>query len=124
MVGGEATDQGDCSEFTETFPHCCKKDPTIIDLRPGTSYNKQFANCCKGGVLRTWAQDPPNAVAAFQVSVGRAGNNKTAIIAPQNFTLKTPGPGYTCNQPKIAELTEFTSPNERRVTEAICKYIL
>ncbi|PQP98632.1 COBRA-like protein 1 [Prunus yedoensis var. nudiflora] len=46
-------------------PHCCKKNPTVVDLLPGTPYNQQITNCCKGGVLTSWVQDPANAVGLF-----------------------------------------------------------
>ncbi|PNX71622.1 COBRA-like protein, partial [Trifolium pratense] len=70
MVGSQTTEQGDCSKFKGNVPHCCKKDPTVVDFLPGTPYNQQVTNCCKGGVLSSWAQDPTNAVAPFQISVG------------------------------------------------------
>ncbi|KAL0311706.1 UNVERIFIED_CONTAM: COBRA-like protein 4 [Sesamum calycinum] len=75
MVGAQATEQGDCSKFKGNIPHCCKKTPTIVDLLPGVPYNQQFSNCCKGGVLAAWGQDPQASVSAFQVSVGQAGTS-------------------------------------------------
>ncbi|KAK6128169.1 hypothetical protein DH2020_038088 [Rehmannia glutinosa] len=78
MMGGQATEQGDCSRFKGTIPHSCKKSPTIVDLLPGTPYNQQIANCCKAGVISSWVQDPSNAASSFQLSVGQAGtSNKT-----------------------------------------------
>ncbi|XP_020592413.1 COBRA-like protein 1 [Phalaenopsis equestris] len=71
MVGAQTTEQGDCSKFKGNIPHCCKKDPSVVDLLPGTPYNMQIANCCKGGVISSWVQDPPNAISAFQLSVGQ-----------------------------------------------------
>ncbi|KAK0588411.1 hypothetical protein LWI29_000608 [Acer saccharum] len=32
MWGAEATEQGNCSAFKATVPHCCEKRPVIIDL--------------------------------------------------------------------------------------------
>ncbi|KAE9590303.1 hypothetical protein Lalb_Chr21g0318181 [Lupinus albus] len=119
MVGGQATEQGDCSKFKGNTPHCCKKDPTIVDLLPGTPYNQQISNCCKGGVLSSWAQDPINAVAAFQLSVGRAGTTNKTVKLPKNFTLKAPGPGYTCGPAKIVKPTQFITGDKRRVTQAL-----
>lgn len=121
MMGGQTTEQGDCSKFKGSTPHCCKKDPTVVDLLPGTPYNQQIANCCKGGVLSSWAQDPINAVAAFQVSVGRAGTTNKTVRAPKNFTLKAPGPGYTCGPAKIVKPTKFFTGDRRRVTQALSK---
>ncbi|XP_015962623.1 protein COBRA [Arachis duranensis] len=119
MMGGQTTEQGDCSKFKGNPPHCCKKDPTVVDLLPGTPYNQQIANCCKGGVLSSWAQDPTNAVASFQVSVGRAGTTNRTVKVPKNFTLKAPGPGYTCGPAKIVPPTKFIQSDKRRVTQAL-----
>ncbi|KAM1009836.1 hypothetical protein ACFX13_046090 [Malus domestica] len=118
MVGGETTDQGDCSKFKTTIPHCCDKTPTIVDLLPGTPYNQQYANCCKGGVLSSWVQDPVNAAASFQISVGQAGTTNKTVRLPKNFTLNTPGPGYTCGPANVVKPTQFISPDKRRVTQA------
>ncbi|TKY65052.1 COBRA protein [Spatholobus suberectus] len=119
MMGGQTTEQGDCSKFKGNVPHSCKKDPTVVDLLPGTPYNQQIANCWKGGVLSSWLQDPTNAVASFQVSVGNAGTNNRTVNVPKNFTLNAPGPGYTCGPAKIVRPTKFISPNKRRVTQAL-----
>ncbi|KAI3965826.1 hypothetical protein MKX01_010783 [Papaver californicum] len=40
MVGAQTTEQGDCSKYKGNIPHCCKKDPTVVDLLPGTPYNQ------------------------------------------------------------------------------------
>ncbi|XP_050907566.1 COBRA-like protein 1 isoform X1 [Lathyrus oleraceus] len=122
MVGGQTTEQGDCSKYKGDIPHCCKRKPTVVDLLPGAPYNQQLANCCKGGVLTSWAQDPANAVSAFQLSVGGSTadtTNKTTVRLPQNFTLNTPGPGYTCGPAKIVKPTRFITPDKRRVTQAL-----
>ncbi|MED6180112.1 hypothetical protein PIB30_007269 [Stylosanthes scabra] len=120
MMGGQTTEQGDCSKFKASPPpHCCKKDPTVVDLLPGTPYNQQIANCCKGGVLSSWAQDPVNAIAAFQISVGRAGTSNRTVKVPKNFTLKAPGPGYTCGPGKIVPPTQFLTGDKRRRTQAL-----
>ncbi|KAL5219280.1 hypothetical protein ABZP36_019964 [Zizania latifolia] len=119
MVGGQATEQGDCSTFKVNIPHCCKRDPRIVDLVPGTPYNMQFANCCKGGVLTSWVQDPVNAVASFQITVGHSGTSNRTVKAPKNFTLKTPGPGYSCGlAQEVKPPTRFISLDGRRTTQA------
>ncbi|GJM96656.1 hypothetical protein PR202_ga13518 [Eleusine coracana subsp. coracana] len=94
MVGAQTTEQGDCSKFKGNVPHCCKRDPTIVDLLPGTPYNMQIANCCKAGVINTFNQDPANAAASFQISVGLAGTTNKTVKVPRNFTLKTPGSNW------------------------------
>uniref|UniRef100_M8CH77 COBRA-like protein n=1 Tax=Aegilops tauschii TaxID=37682 RepID=M8CH77_AEGTA len=119
VQGGQATEQGDCSKFKEIIPHSCKVNPEIVDLLPGAPYNRQRANCCKGGVLSSLAQDPANAVASFEVSVGRSGTTTKTLELPVNFTLKAPGPGYTCGPAtKLDEPTKFTTPDGSRKSQA------
>ncbi|KAJ7978767.1 COBRA-like protein [Quillaja saponaria] len=93
MVGAQTTEQGDCSKFKGNTPHCCEKNPVVLDLLPGVPYNQQFTNCCKGGVLASWGQDPTASVSAFQVSVGVAGTSNKTVKLPKNFSLLGPGPG-------------------------------
>ncbi|CAA0828298.1 Protein COBRA [Striga hermonthica] len=119
MMGGQTTEQGDCSRFKGNIPHCCKKDPTVVDLLPGTPYNQQIANCCKGGVISAWAQDQDNAASSFQISVGSAGTTNKTVRLPKNFTLRAHGPGYTCGPAKIVKPTRFFSQDGRRVTQAM-----
>ncbi|CAL9079380.1 cobra-like protein [Musa troglodytarum] len=119
MVGGQTTEQGDCSRFKGNIPHCCKKDPSVVDLLPGTPYNMQIANCCKGGVISSWVQDPANAASSFQISVGAAGTTNKTVRVPKNFTLKSPGPGYTCGAAKIVKPSRFVSQDGRRTTQAL-----
>ncbi|KAJ9683062.1 hypothetical protein PVL29_018871 [Vitis rotundifolia] len=119
MVGAQTTEQGDCSKFKGNIPHCCKKTPTVVDLLPGVPYNQQFSNCCKGGVVSSWGQDPAASVSAFQVSVGLAGTSNKTVKLPKNFTLLGPGPGYTCGRAKIVPPTNFLTPDRRRKTQAL-----
>ncbi|MBA0847386.1 hypothetical protein Goshw_017181 [Gossypium schwendimanii] len=57
MVGAQAIDQGDCSNFKTNIPHSCETSPAIVDLLPGSvPQNQQLPNCCKGGVLGSWGQ--------------------------------------------------------------------
>lgn len=123
MVGSQTTEQGDCSKFKGNIPHCCKKTPTVVDLLPGVPYNQQINNCCKGGVLAAWGQDPASAVSAFQVSVGQAGTSNKTVKLPKNFTLLGPGPGYTCGPAKIVPPTAFLTSDRRRKTQALSKFI-
>ncbi|OMP05480.1 Glycosyl-phosphatidyl inositol-anchored, plant [Corchorus capsularis] len=57
MVGAEAADEGDCSDFKRNVPHSCDKSPAIVDLLPGVPQNQQVHGCCKGGVLGSSGQD-------------------------------------------------------------------
>ncbi|KAI3794029.1 hypothetical protein L1987_36654 [Smallanthus sonchifolius] len=119
MMGSQTTEQGDCSRYKSAPPHCCKKTPTVVDLLPGTPYNQQIANCCKGGVINSWAQDPNNYASSFQVSVGAAGTTNKTVKPPKNFTLLAPGPGYTCGPAVVGKPTKFITPDGRRVTQAM-----
>lgn len=122
MVGAQATEQGDCTKFKGNIPHCCKKNPTVVDLLPGVPYNQQISNCCKGGVVASWGQDSSAAVSSFQVSVGLSGTSNKTVRLPKNFTLMGPGPGYTCSQAKVVPKTVFLSPDGRRKTQALSKF--
>ncbi|KAL6287703.1 hypothetical protein ACE6H2_012093 [Prunus campanulata] len=118
-VGAQAKEQGDCSRFKGNIPHSCKRNPTFVDLLPGVPYNQQFTNCCKGGVLGAWGQDPSAAVSAFQLSVGSAGTSNRTVRLPRNFTLLGPGPGYTCGRARVVPPTIFLTPDRRRKTQAL-----
>jgi hypothetical protein len=104
------------------------KSPTVVDLMPGTPYNQQVANCCRGGVISAYGQDPATSVAAFQVTVGNAGTSAQTVLLPKNFTLNTPGPGYTCSDAKVVKPSQFISEDGRRHTQVLmtweltCKY--
>jgi hypothetical protein len=119
MVGAETTQQGDCSKFKGNIPYCCEKNPTIVDLLPGVPYNQQVANCCKGGVVASWGQDPSAAVSAFQLTVGSAGTSSKTVRKPMNFTLLGPGQGYTCSQANTVPPSIFLSSDGRRQTQAL-----
>ncbi|KAI3976359.1 hypothetical protein MKX01_026367 [Papaver californicum] len=103
MVGAQTTEQGDCSKYKGNIPHCCNN----------------CSNCCKGGVLNSWVQDSGNAASSFQVSVGAAGTSNKTVRVPKNFTLKAPGPGYTCGPAKIVKSSKFVTSNLRRTTQAL-----
>ncbi|KAJ0043760.1 hypothetical protein Pint_18973 [Pistacia integerrima] len=95
MVGAQTTEQGDCSKFKGNIPHCCKRNPTVVDLLPGVPYNQQYANCCKGGVVSSWGQDPESAISAFQDQ------------------------GYTCGPARVVPSTNFLTADRRRKTQAL-----
>ena len=119
MVGTQATDQGDCSKFKGDIPHCCKRNPSIVDLLPGVPNNQRFFDCCKGGVLKPWGQDPSAAVSAFQLSVGLSGTSNKTVQLPKDFFLLGPGPGYTCGPTTIIPSSVFLSADGRRRTQAM-----
>lgn len=122
MLGAQATEQGDCSKFKINIPHSCKRNPMVVDLLPDTPFNQQFSNCCKGGVLASWGQDPSAAVAAFQITVGLSGTSNKTLKLPKNFTLLGPGPGYTCGPAKFVPSSHLLSPDGRRKAQALSKF--
>ncbi|KZV30900.1 COBRA-like protein 6-like, partial [Dorcoceras hygrometricum] len=119
--GAEATEQGNCSAFKVSEPpHCCEKEPTIIDLLPGAPYNNQEENCCKGGVLSSMTQDPAKYIAAFQMQIGTSGTNGHLPQVAQNFSLGLPG--YTCSDPVQVPPTKTYEDQGRRRKQAIATY--
>ncbi|KAK6793649.1 hypothetical protein RDI58_007102 [Solanum bulbocastanum] len=111
MLESQTTEQGNCSKFKGDIPHCCKKDPTVIDLLPETPHNQQIANYCKGGVVKSWGQDPSNSISSFQLSVGSAGTTNNTVRIPKNFTLNAPGPGYTLTWNVTCTYSQFMAQN-------------
>ena len=99
--GAEATEQGDCSSVGGgSRPHCCQKRPVLADLPPGTPFNQQVANCCRGGVLSSLTQNNLTSTAAFQMVVGdyaaaRDGGGKDEPEMPWGFDIGVPG--YSCS---------------------------
>ncbi|KAK7246887.1 hypothetical protein RIF29_41757 [Crotalaria pallida] len=125
MLGAEATEQGDCSKFKgQTKPHSCEKNPVIVDLVPGTPYNLQSANCCKGGVLTSMTQDDTKYGATFQMNYNKATIFNDSSDAPPpppeadgNFTLpdnfNLGVPGYSCGPALQVPPTRFTKDGHR-----------
>ncbi|KAL5562860.1 hypothetical protein UlMin_032607 [Ulmus minor] len=121
MWGAEATEQGNCSNFRGgQFPHCCEKQPVIVDLLPGAPYNQQVANCCRGGILSSILQDPSMSLSSFRMIVGGLSSNSSDISMPENFTLGIPG--YTCGDPFNVSPTRFTQDHGRRYTQALATW--
>ncbi|KAK7328308.1 hypothetical protein VNO77_22411 [Canavalia gladiata] len=114
MLGAEATEQGDCAKFKgQQKPHCCEKEPVIIDLMPGAPYNMQSANCCKGGVLTSMTQDVTRYGATFQMNYKKASHHDAGsnFSMPENFTLGIPG--YSCGTAFQVPPTKFTKDGHR-----------
>nr|GMC81141.1 COBRA-like protein 1 [Ipomoea batatas] len=95
MSGAFATQQGNCSKFTNEIPHSCKIDPVIADLMPEALPENRSDDCCHGGFLSAWAVSPSNSFSSFKMKVGNLRGNYTAF-KPLNLSLMAPGPGYTC----------------------------
>lgn len=122
IVGAQATDQGDCSKFKGNIPHSCERSPAIIDLLPGVHDNQKYTDCCKGGVVTSWGQDPAAAVSSFQVSVGLSGTSSTSVKLPRDFYLLGPGLGYTCSGATIMPPSVFLSADRRRRNQAMMSW--
>ncbi|MBA0757318.1 hypothetical protein Gotri_020424 [Gossypium trilobum] len=119
MVGAQAIDRGDCSNFKTNIPHSCETSPAIVDLLPG-SVPQQLPNCCKGGVLGSWGQrDKAATVSWFQVSVGHSGTSRKTVKVPKGFYLLGPGAGYACSSAVVVPPSVFFSADGRRKTRAM-----
>ncbi|KAF5728497.1 hypothetical protein HS088_TW21G00645 [Tripterygium wilfordii] len=117
MRGAEATEQGNCSAFrTGQLPHCCEKQPVIVDLLPGAPYNMQSQNCCKGGVLSSMTQDPSKYGATFEMDVG-GDETYSQFLMPHNISLVVPG--YTCGNAVKVPSSKFSVGTGRRRTQAL-----
>jgi hypothetical protein len=66
--------------------------------------------------------DPNNSATTFEVIVGRAGTSTKTVQLPNSYTLKVPGPGYTCGPANIVEPSKFISPDHRRTNQAFSKF--
>ncbi|KAK8559504.1 hypothetical protein V6N13_026924 [Hibiscus sabdariffa] len=117
MVGAEAIDQGDCSDFKTNIPHSCERSPAIINLIPGrVPENQRFPGCCKGGLLSSHGLDK---VAAFQVRVGHSGTSRKTVRVPKRFYLLGPGASYTCGSAIVVPPSVFLSDNGWRKTRTM-----
>eukprot|EP00270_Netrium_digitus_P013917 TRINITY_DN4677_c0_g1_i1.p1 TRINITY_DN4677_c0_g1~~TRINITY_DN4677_c0_g1_i1.p1 ORF type:complete len:458 (-),score=82.74 TRINITY_DN4677_c0_g1_i1:304-1677(-) len=120
IAGAEAAFQGDCSKLTfpgGNIPHCCLQYPTILDLLDVPENANVWKNCCKSGLLSAFAQNPGDALASFQITVGNATNTIWTALPPQNFSLGIDG--YTCTPPLRVNSTLLTSDSGRRFTQAL-----
>lgn len=80
--------------------HCCKRDPMFVDMTTHTPPAQQIEDCCNSDVIKSWLQDPGNALSAFQLKVGHAGTNKRRVRKPKSFSLKAPRFAYMCRYAK------------------------
>nr|XP_010919369.1 COBRA-like protein 7 [Elaeis guineensis] len=126
LRGAEATEQGNCSRFRGSLPHCCDKTPVIVDLALGAPYNMQYKNCCRGGVLSSTTQDPTKFMSSFQMSVGGVLDlRKVTKAIPSNFSLGLPG--YTCSNATVVAPSKVRVDSQRSIQylmtwEVTCSY--
>jgi len=123
MVGGQTTEQGDCSKFKGNIPHSCKKNPTVVDLLPDTPFDQQIEHCCKGGVLTSWFEDHANSTSAFQISVGQAGTTSRTVKLPIHFKFTAPRAAYACGPARVIRPTRFITADKRRFITALSKFL-
>ncbi|WOL07017.1 COBRA-like protein 7 isoform X1 [Canna indica] len=123
MWGAESTNQGNCSRFKgDNLPHCCEKSPTIVDLSPGTPYNMQTKNCCRGGVLSSLVQDPSTTLSSFQMVIMDSSNiSDPSVGKPSNFSIGVPG--YTCSNMSVVAPSKF-QVDKQRTTQALMTWEL
>ncbi|CAH8363410.1 unnamed protein product [Eruca vesicaria subsp. sativa] len=113
MVGAKTIEKGDCSMYKGNIPQSCVRKPTVIDMLPGTPYNQQIANCCKGGVLK------PGLASSFLITVGAAGTSNSTVRMAVNFMFTAPKQEYICGPTKNVMRTKFITPDLRRTTSAM-----
>jgi hypothetical protein len=115
--GAETTEQGNCSRYVGA--HSCEKQPVVVDLGPGTPYNRQVANCCRGGVLSSVTQDSKAATSTFLMNVGNFGpSSDGGPEKPFNFSIGVPG--YTCSNATVVPPTR-TQVGRQRHIQALSK---
>ncbi|CAG7860278.1 unnamed protein product [Brassica rapa] len=85
----------------------------VIDLLPGTPYNQQISNCCKGGVLKS------GLASSFQISVGAAGTSNSTVRMAVNFMFTAPKQQYICGPTKNVMRTKFITSASKRTTSAL-----
>ncbi|MED6132274.1 hypothetical protein PIB30_017541 [Stylosanthes scabra] len=118
IKGAVATDQGNCSSYTNQLPHSCKKDPLIVDLPSDVSPESRSEHCCNDGVLSARAINPSTSFSSFDLEVRRLGQYPLGQ-APNNLTLMAPGPGYTCSPLLEADPTIISSFGGQRQVPAL-----
>lgn len=121
MSGAFAAQQGNCSSFKFQIPHCCKKDPVILDLTPDAMTPNKSDGCCTGGLIAAWAINPQKSFSSFVMTVGNLDRNSTGN-RPLNLTLMAPGPGYTCSPVVDADPTVSSVIGGRREEQVFSKY--
>ncbi|KAF9617676.1 hypothetical protein IFM89_037910, partial [Coptis chinensis] len=118
MVGAQTTEQGDCSKFKANIPHCCKKNPIVVDLLPRVPYNQQIANLRKGWSssimgARSCLQQQPHPFGECRV----AGTSNKMVKLPRNFTLLGPGPGILMDHKQTDEAGNSWQNLQRRMLQ-------
>jgi hypothetical protein len=117
--GAETTEQGNCSgvhvDPGSHPPHCCEKQPIMVDLPLGAPYDMQATNCCRGGVLSSLTQNNSTATARFEMTVGNfdLDGGSGDPVKPTNFSIGVPG--YTCSNASNVPATRSKVDQQRHV---------
>ncbi|KAI5013934.1 COBRA-like protein 7 [Hordeum vulgare subsp. vulgare] len=129
VVGAETTEQGNCTGLHGARgapPHCCEKQPVMVDLPPGAPYNRQTANCCRGGVLSSVTQNNRTATSQFEMYIVNFELDKHGDIKmPTTFNIGVPG--YTCSNATTVPATRSKVDEQRHeqvllTWQIICSY--
>ncbi|KAG6533191.1 COBRA-like protein 10 [Zingiber officinale] len=95
----------------------CETKPTIVDLPPERSKDKDIGNlpyCCKNGTLLPPIMDPPQSKAIFQVQVYKLPPdlNRTAFYPPTNWKIHgVLNADYVCGPPFRVSPMKFPDPS-------------
>ncbi|XP_037455055.1 COBRA-like protein 7 [Triticum dicoccoides] len=86
----------------------------MMDLGPGTPYNLQVANCCRGGVLSSLVQNSKAATSTFRMIVGNfAPSSDGGPQMPFNFSIGVPG--YTCSNATVVPPSRTQFDKQRHI---------
>uniref|UniRef100_A0A453CJE1 COBRA-like protein n=1 Tax=Aegilops tauschii subsp. strangulata TaxID=200361 RepID=A0A453CJE1_AEGTS len=118
VIGAETTERGNCTGrhgANGAPPHCCEKQPVMADLLPGAPYNRQSANCCRGGVLSSVTQNNRTATSQFDMYiVNFALDEHGDPKMPTTFSIGVPG--YTCSNATNVPATRSKVDEQRCLT--------
>ncbi|KAF5191131.1 Cobra-like protein, partial [Thalictrum thalictroides] len=70
MTGAFTLQQRNCSSLrTDETPHCCQKDPVIVDMPENALPESRSENFCHGGMISAMATDPSKSSTSFEIRV-------------------------------------------------------
>lgn len=130
VLGAETTEQGNCTGLHAVGgvrPHCCDKQPVMVDLLPSAPYNRRSGNCCRGGVLSSIKQNNGAASSAqFDMYVSNfVVDQHGHPEMPTNFSVGVRG--YSCSNATQMAPTRVKIDQERHeqyllTWRVVCSY--